>query len=222
MELRWTLFMKTDGRSCGYEMWNFLQIRNIWQWPARMGNYIFTIQLGAFRLKSLSQHQNLLFFSLIFLLILNLSESAQKPKNSFIVSLLISPITLLVSLPEGNKLTTMHSVRDVKWYKEQAIYGWNHQAIWRLGDDEPAVIRCATVDPVPNRSLLVCGDSSGSLSIYRYPSQFTVASHTSMPGCATSISRVSFTADGERLIALDSKTRTVIQYKIDASRVTIW
>lgn len=66
----------------------------------------------------------------------------------------------------------------------------------------------------PSAGLIAASYRNGEVRIYRYPCQSQQGKFLSIRGVSSDSTRLRFTADGKFLILTDSKTRSVLQYRI--------
>jgi len=119
----------------------------------------------------------------------------------------------------GKRKGKASALRDVQWGTWTCVLGWPVQGIWQAeqdGTDINAVDRSHSRD----KPLLVTGDDSGKVSLFRYPCSNTNAVARVSNGHSSHVTNVRFLHDDSNVISTGGGDRCIFQWKvIDAKNV---
>ena len=113
----------------------------------------------------------------------------------------------------GKRNGKASALRDVKWGTWTCVLGWPVQGIWQAGQDGTdinAVDRSHSRD----KPLLVTGDDSGKVSLFRYPCSNGNAVGRVSKGHSSHVTNVRFLHDDSNVISTGGGDRCVFQWKV--------
>lgn len=122
----------------------------------------------------------------------------------------------------GVEITRIATLKDVDWLTCSCPYGWSVQSAWPSVDSAQAY-EISAVDR-SNRndsrasvsSLLVSGDTFGTLRLFRYPCVAPNSNFQRFQGASSVISNVRFSADNTSVIATSRDDRCIFQWHVEA------
>ena len=116
----------------------------------------------------------------------------------------------------GKRTGNASKLRDVEWGTWTATLGWPAQGIWKEGQDGTDV---NSVDRSPSKQLLVTGDDSGKVSLFRYPCVDKKAACRTSCGHSSHVTSVRFTCDEQYVVSTGGGDRCILQWKLQSARV---
>ncbi|XP_072020355.1 uncharacterized protein [Amphiura filiformis] len=114
-------------------------------------------------------------------------------------------------------VTTCKQVDDVKqqknkkWMSHNCLTGFHVAGAWGSLTESPML---STADRCRDQALLVAGDSTGDIMIYRYPCVKPEASSNTVSAHSTATSCVRFIGDNQHVLSVGGADCTLMQWKI--------
>ncbi|KAL3658491.1 hypothetical protein V7S43_016623 [Phytophthora oleae] len=115
----------------------------------------------------------------------------------------------------GVEITRVATLKDVEWLSSSCPYGWGVQGAWPTHKLQAYEISAVDRSPGAENSMLVTGDTLGSLRLFRYPCVHPESLCQVARGAASTISAVRFTEDGSYVVASARDERCIFQWRVE-------
>jgi len=115
----------------------------------------------------------------------------------------------------GNTIKTISTLRNTTWSTNTCVFSWGSQGVWSSSvdtenNDRSFVTSCMALPDVED---IVCGDISGLIKLYKYPSLESKSLHQCYIGHSSAISVVRFTNNRRFVLSIGGSDRTILIWK---------
>ncbi len=117
---------------------------------------------------------------------------------------------LFYNADEGTQIHAK-AVRDREWHTWTCTLGWPVQGIWSPLDDGSDI---NSVHRSNHSRLLVTGDDSSNVKLFRYPAVKKDSRFHSYSGHSSHVTNVKFNATDERVFSTGGNDRSIFQWKV--------
>mmetsp|Transcript_51515 Transcript_51515/g.75386 ORF Transcript_51515/g.75386 Transcript_51515/m.75386 type:complete len:210 (-) Transcript_51515:259-888(-) len=118
---------------------------------------------------------------------------------------------IFYNVGDASRLTA-NNARDVVWATSTSPFGWDAQGLWDHAGI-PQDLIC--VDRAREKKITISGYGDGSLRLHNFPAPVPAMKSAEVNGFGSKVSRVSFLAGDERILAAGAKSRVICQYKFE-------
>ena len=117
---------------------------------------------------------------------------------------------------DGQYFASGSQLKDIRWYDWSCSYGWPVQGTWPYFDDvnKGLAFEPTCMNRSRDQSLLVVGDSSGTVKIYNYPCTEKEAVSVSVTTHVKEVSQVRFTCDNKHIISMGKNDRSIVSWNV--------
>ena len=105
--------------------------------------------------------------------------------------------------------------RDTTWSTWTCVFGWPVQGIWPEYSDYSDV---NSLDRHPTDSVVATGDNFSKVKLFKYPCPVKKAGYVKVVGHSSKITKVRFTTNGNHLISIGGKDKTVFQWRYTSDK----